>query len=1259
MPKLIPGDVLIEEGMIMGDRGDFWLTVLEAIPEAVLVINLVDRSVKQANYLFGKLWGCDEYEQLTAEYTLADILANPSEQEQLINQVLCQGYLPEFPILGKKFDGTPVWWEISCRLMTGEPALGILLVRQLNFTENSSDDQATNKLSTIQSRICQQAAVAYLGQIALHSDDLLDLWDKAVALVNGTLQTKYAAILELLPNGQAFLMRAGRGWQNGIAGYATISARSYSQAGYTLQVNQSVVVEDLPIETRFSGEPLLHNHRVISGVSVVISCQTPFNTHLTDLVTSDIFALSAEADIENNYPAWGILSVHTDKPRHFTQQEVYFLEAIAHLLASAIERQNIHERLQLLERVLNSSSNGIIITDAARPDNPVIFVNPAFEKMTGYSAQETLGKNCRFLQGGDRHQPALAQLRSAVLLGKSCHIVVRNYRKDGSLFWNELSVSPVYNNLNHLTHFIGIQTDITQRKHSEEEILIKSHALTVFSANLKQLHWVATRDHQTLEELFTDYLHTGIEILGLENAIISRITAENYYIEAVQSNLGLNPGEVFPVSDTYCSAVVREKRTITYRQIGIEAGMQNHPVYVNLHLESYIGTPIWVNGQIYGTLNFSSIHPRYNDFVSYEQELIELMAQGIGRFLAMSEKEAERQQAIRDLQQSEERYRSLVEMSPSAIALHCQGNLVYVNAATLELLGAKHMDEIVAQPILNFVHPDYVELARQRILQVERDGKSTELMDEKLVRLDGQVIDVEIVGIPAVYQSQIATQLVIRDVTEQKRAQEKLLHDALHDNLTGLPNRALFYDRLGQSLRRSRQYADYQFAVLFLDLDRFKIVNDSLGHTIGDKLLIMLADRLSNNLSPSDTVSRLGGDEFTILLEYLPHADYAIDIAKGIHQQLSLPFMIEGREIFTTASIGIVYSQGYPPKPDQLRQAGKGSIYQHPEDLLRHADIAMYRAKALGKARHEVFDMTMQAQTMSELEMETELRRAIEMLKNYRQAPENCQFVLYYQPIVSLQTGKIRGFEALIRWSHPLMGLVPPNKFIPLAEETGLIIPLGMWVLHTACVQLNIWQEMFCCDRENHSAADCLTMSINLSGKQLTQPDLINEINNILQETGCPADCVKLEITESILMENVGLANRILGQLKDLNFKLSLDDFGTGYSSLSYLHRFPIDVLKIDRSFVSRLGINQDGKISDHLGESVDKDLQIVSAIIALAHSLNLQVIAEGIELLPQARILQKMFCQFGQGYLFAKAVPSEEATALLKDFCFDFQPKV
>ncbi|MGL5508212.1 MAG: putative bifunctional diguanylate cyclase/phosphodiesterase, partial [Microcoleaceae cyanobacterium] len=509
-----------------------------------------------------------------------------------------------------------------------------------------------------------------------------------------------------------------------------------------------------------------------------------------------------------------------------------------------------------------------------------------------------------------------------------------------------------------------------------------------------------------------------------------------------------------------------------------------------------------------------------------------------------------------------ERYRSLVEMSPSAIALHCQGNLVYVNAATLELLGAKHMDEIVAQPILNFVHPDYVELARQRILQVERDGKSTELMDEKLVRLDGQVIDVEIVGIPAVYQGQIATQLVIRDVTEQIRAQKQLLYDALHDNLTGLPNRALFYDRLGQALRRSKQYADYQFAVLFLDLDRFKIVNDSLGHTIGDKLLIMLADRLCNNLRPSDTVSRLGGDEFTILLEYLPHPDYAIQIAKGIHQQLSLPFIIEGREIFTTASIGIVYSRGYPPETNQLSQTGKGFIYQYPEDLLRHADIAMYRAKALGKARHEVFDMTMQAQTMSELEMETELRRAVELLKNYRQAPENCQFVLYYQPIVSLQTGKIRGFEALIRWLHPQMGLVPPNKFIPLAEETGLIIPLGMWVLHTACVQLNTWQKMFCCERENNSADECLTMSINLSGKQLTQPSLMSEINNILQETDCPADCVKLEITESILMENVGLANRILGQLKDLNFKLSLDDFGTGYSSLSYLHRFPIDVLK-------------------------------------------------------------------------------------------------
>lgn len=442
------------------------------------------------------------------------------------------------------------------------------------------------------------------------------------------------------------------------------------------------------------------------------------------------------------------------------------------------------------------------------------------------------------------------------------------------------------------------------------------------------------------------------------------------------------------------------------------------------------------------------------------------------------------------------------------------------------------------------------------------------------------------------------------DTTERKQAEEQLVHDAFHDALTGLPNRVLFMKRLEEAIRRAQKQENYLFAVLFLDLDRFKVINDSLGHLIGDQLLVAIARRLETCLRLGDTVARLGGDEFTILLNQIQNTEDATRVADRIQEALMLPFDLSGHEVFTAGSIGIAVST---------------TGYDKPEDLLRDADTTMYRAKALGKGRFEVFDGAMLAQARAQLQLETDLRKALD-----RQ-----EFRLHYQPIVALNSGRIAGFEALVRWQHPLRGLVCPAEFIPLAEETGLIVPLGWWILREACHNIRLWQMQF-------PAAVPLTVSVNFSGKQFLQPNVVEQICLTLKETGLDASSLGLEITESALMENVESASTTLNQLRSQGVNLFLDDFGTGYSSLSHLHRFPFNTLKIDRSFISRMG--EDGE-----------NAEIVRTIVALAHNLSMSVTAEGVETATQLAQLSAFKCEYGQGYLFSKPLSFEAGGTLIK----------
>jgi diguanylate cyclase (GGDEF)-like protein len=446
----------------------------------------------------------------------------------------------------------------------------------------------------------------------------------------------------------------------------------------------------------------------------------------------------------------------------------------------------------------------------------------------------------------------------------------------------------------------------------------------------------------------------------------------------------------------------------------------------------------------------------------------------------------------------------------------------------------------------------------------------------------------------------IAEQERISRVLEETK--EHFRHAAFHDSLTGLPNRAMFTELLKAEIESSNRRNDHMFAVLFLDLDRFKNINDSLGHTHGDLLLVAFAERLERTLRPIDTLARFGGDEFAILLSGMSDATDAVRVAQRIQDELSQPFVLDKNSAFATASIGIALSS---------------SGYDRADDILRDADIAMYRAKENGKARYELFDHGMHARAVSRLQLESDLRQAIEQK----------EFCVYYQPIVSLQTGRLAGFEALVRWNHPRRGLVSPADFIPVAEETGLIVPIGEWVLNEACARVRQWQI----DSPSHRS---LSLSVNLSARQVAQPDLLNRIKEALENSKLNPHCLKLEITESVVMENAEAAAQMFKQLRALGVQLSIDDFGTGYSSLSYLHRFPLNYLKIDRSFVMRL--------------TTDNDNAIVRTISTLARNLGMEVIAEGIETEEQFQQLKMLGCEYGQGFLFSRPVGNDDVEHLL-----------
>ncbi|WP_346290234.1 EAL domain-containing protein [Sphaerothrix gracilis] len=551
--------------------------------------------------------------------------------------------------------------------------------------------------------------------------------------------------------------------------------------------------------------------------------------------------------------------------------------------------------------------------------------------------------------------------------------------------------------------------------------------------------------------------------------------------------------------------------------------------------------------------------------------------------------------------ESQGKEQALLEAIPDLIVdLNSQGNILRVKPSKdphLTLLTEQHVGRNIAEAL-----PTPIAQQLFTGIRATLNSQETYTFDCKFLSQTEQPLYCEV---RIVWNSNQELLAIIRNITKRKTFEQRLRHEALHDHLTGLLNRQSFLERVDHVIKLSKRRKSYLFAVLFIDLDRFKMVNDSLGHLVGDQLLVAIAQKLTTCLRAGDTVARLGGDEFTVLLEDLSSIQEANEIAERIIQALSAPTVIDQHEIFVSASVGIAFSE---PSYDQADQ------------LLRDADTAMYQAKARGRSRYEQFSQDMHKHMVGLLQLDNDLRRAIE-----RQ-----EFQLYYQPIVALDKGSIVGFEALIRWQHPQQGLVLPDKFIKIAEETGLILPIGEWIIFEACRQLYEWQQVL-------PQAEALTMNVNLSSKQFNSPHLAKQIERALHQTCLKPERLKLEITEGVLMENTQLSKSTLFQLRDLGLQICIDDFGTGYSSLSYLHRFPINALKVDRSFIGVMDTNDE-----------NSGIVITQTITTLAHHLGVDVVAEGIETAKQLDLARTFRCQYGQGYFFSKPVDQQQAQALI-----------
>ena len=830
------------------------------------------------------------------------------------------------------------------------------------------------------------------------------------------------------------------------------------------------------------------------------------------------------------------------------------LLALEGFVTDITERRRAEEALRQAElryrSIFDNSIHGIY---QSTPDGRFLNANEALARMLGYDSPRQLISECRQI-ADDYYADRATRDEFTRMMGEYGRVSgfeCRVRRRDGSRIWTRESYYAVRDAAGSVIFYEGCVEDVTERKEAELALRASEERYRRLFADANDI--IYTTD---LAGNYTSLNRAGQMLTGYSEEELRGLNFRH-----------LVAPEVVPLVEQMLSRKLRGQEATTCYETVIRTKSGER---LSLELSTQLtrdaaGRPVGI--------------------------------QGIARDITA------RKRAEEALRASEERYRELFENANDIVYTHdLAGNFTSLNKTGERVTGYTRA-EACAMNIASVVVPEHLPLARQMLTQKAGGSESTRYEIE-ITAKDGRRVPLEISTRLIVRDgAAVGVQGIARDITERRHADERLRHIAFHDTLTGLPNRALFTEHLRLAVGAARRDPSRLFAVLFLDLDRFKVVNDSLGHTVGDQMLVALARRLENCLRSSDSVARLGGDEFAILLNGIDDAADATHIAGRVQQELAQPFALSGHEVFAYGSIGIALST---------------TGYTNEEDVLRDADTVMYRAKAAGKA-YEVFDSAMHARVVAQMQLENDLRRAV----------ERREFRVFYQPIVSLSTGRITGFEALARWQHPERGLVGPDEFIPVAEETGLIGTLGQQVLEEACGRMSAWHKL----SPLHAG---LKLSVNLSGRQFAQSDLFDRIERALAATGLDPRCLQLEITESVMIENARTITAMMDELRALGIELAIDDFGTGYSSLAYLHRFPVKTLKIDRSFISRAG------------RDVRDDDEIVRTIILLARNMGKDVVAEGVETQEQLARLRELECAYGQGYAFARPQDAAATERLL-----------
>lgn len=901
------------------------------------------------------------------------------------------------------------------------------------------------------------------------------------------------------------------------------------------------------------------------------------------------------------------------QPRSWTDEEIGILTDLAaavnaelelRVASQAVARQaqematlleSIRQSHALLDAVVNGTTDAIFVKD--RKGN-YLTINGAGAAVFNKAPEEVIGKDDTALFLPEAAASVMAVDRQVMGRGEAYTYEVTRLVNDITRTYLTTK-APYYDHTGAVIGLIGIGRDISARKQAEEvlrqakeelEERVQERTVALSEAN-ERLRSELVERHRIEEALRTSEERFRSVVQAANDAII--ITDSNAQIigwnKGAQAIFGYREEEVV---GTPLIRLIPERYREAHAK-GMERVNTTGQTRVSGRTVELAGLRS-DGGEFPLDLSLSMWKTETGTFYS-----------GIIRDIT------ERKQAEAALRESQENLAAAQHMTQlGSWEGHMETGEVTWSDELYRILGYAPGTVVPTQALFfEAVHPDDLPMVQAAML-ASVTGRAPFDLDHRIVQSNGNVRHVHAQSgfINDGAGKPVRIVGTIHDITERKALEAKLRRQALYDPLTQLPNRALFLDRLEQGIARAVRHQK-ALAVLFLDLDHFKIVVDSLGHEAGDHLLLAVAERLQVSVRSGDTVARLGGDEFTILLDQIVDLGAAIEAVERIQGELQMPFVLGEREVFVTASIGVSYLTA----PDQTR----------PGDLLRDADLAMYRAKTNGRAQYALFEGGQHAPALERLELESDLRHAI----------KRNEFRVYYQPIIDLETGHICEVEALLRWNHPRHGLVSPAKFIPVAEETGLILPIGQWVLEEACRQVRVWQSEFC-------TPSPLRLSVNLSARQFQHPRLAADIARTLAETGLSAESLKLEITESVAMHQADATIATLRELKQLGLYLAIDDFGTGYSSLAYLKRFPIDTLKIDRSFVDQL---------EHRAE----DMAIVRAITNLAQTLGLTVTAEGIETEGQALLLRQVGSDFGQGYHFARPLPPEQMGELVDRVSF------